>query len=130
MIRDAVKSWVVTSVEGAVEARVRAATEPLADRVARAELRVAELTEELERTKKKLSMATGAVQACTADLQRVRTAAEQSGNQAQQAMQRATSALAAAEAAAEGVSALEARAADATEDPEPRPARKPRAPRK
>lgn len=120
MVRDTVKAWIVRAVEGAVEARVRAATEPLADRVGRLELRLAETGEELERTRKKLSMATGAVQACTADLQKARTAAEQAGNQAQQAMQRATSALAAAEAAAEGVSGLEARAAEAPPPRAPR----------
>jgi hypothetical protein len=125
MLRDTLKAWLVRAVEGSVESRVRAATEPLADRVARLELRAAELGEELERTRKKLSMATGAVQACTADLQKVRAAAEQSGNVAQQAMQRATSALAAAEAAAEGVAGLEAHAAEDS----PAPARRTRSKR-
>lgn len=120
MIRDRLRSVVVGMVEGAVADRVRAATEPLAERVGRLELTAAALQDENEKLKKKLSMATGAVQACTADLQKVRAAAEQGAVAAQQAMQRATSALAAAEAAAEGVSGLESAAAAAATATKPR----------
>jgi hypothetical protein len=121
MVRDTLKSWLVRAVEGSVESRVRAATEPLAERLGRVELRSAELAEENEKLKKKLSMATGAIQACTADLQKAKTAADQGANVAQQAMQRATSALAAAEAAAEGVTALELRAAEELTAPKKSP---------
>jgi hypothetical protein len=51
------------------------------------------------------------MQAASAELMKLKSAAEEGRNLASQAMQRATSALAAAEAAAEGVTALEQHAA-------------------
>ncbi len=111
----AVRNTLSSLLSRAVEARVRewiaASNAELQARLDRGEARVAALEEENERLKKKVTMATGAVQAATAELMKLKGAAEEGRNLASQAMQRATSALSAAEAAAEGVTALEQHAA-------------------
>ncbi|MCB9683919.1 MAG: hypothetical protein H6738_01805 [Alphaproteobacteria bacterium] len=110
-VRDALSSL----LSRAVERRVR---EWIRDANAADDARIAELEGEIEKLKKKLSMTQGAIQASTAELMKLKGAADESRNVAQQAMQRATSALAAAESATEGVTALELHLAEHAE-PEP-----------
>ncbi len=73
-----------------------------ADLPASPEVRLAELTAANEKLEKKLSMAMGAVQAATAQLQSTRA-------ELAQVSQQAASALATAEAAADGVTGVESR---------------------
>lgn len=116
-MRDALSSL----LSRAVERRVR---EWIRDANAADDARIAELEGEIEKLKKKLSMAQGAIQASTAELMKLKTAGDEGRNVAQQAMQRATSALAAAESAAEGVTALELHLAEhAHPEADPQPER-------
>ncbi len=71
------------------------------------ESRLATLTDEQAKLKKKLSMAMGAIQASTTQLMALRAGVERATSVADQAMQAATTARATAESASEGLTALE-----------------------
>lgn len=107
-VRDALSNLMSRAVERRVREWIRDAN--TAD-----DARLAALEAEVEKLRKKLGQAQGALAAATSELMKLKASAEEGHHVSLQAMQRATSALAAAESAAEGVTALELHLAEHAE---------------